>query len=155
MSTSLKISGGDLSIGSGRSYERVSGAYKLAQDLRLWVLEQIGTDPATPTFGSRLDGGVIDGVETPSYIGQVASPAMIADIRSEVISLLSQYQAGQIAKMQREMLAYGGKHTLSADETLQNVVSVDTSQIADQIIVRVICMTLAGTQFRLTIPTQV
>jgi hypothetical protein len=155
MSTSLKISGGDLSIGSGRSYERVTGAYKLAQDLRLWVLERIGTDPSTPTYGSRLDGGVIDGDSIPSYIGQVANPAIIADIRAEVISLLSQYQANQIAKMQREMIAYGGKHTLSADETLQNVVSVDTSQIADQIIVRVTCMTLAGTQFRLTIPTQV
>lgn len=155
MSTSLKISGGDLSIGSGRSYERVVGPYKLAQDLRLWILERIGTDPATPTFGSRLDGGVIDGVESSSYIGQIAQPAIIADIRAEVISLLSQYQAGQIAKMQREMLAYGGQHTLSADETLQSVVSVDTSQIIDQIIVRVTCMTLAGTQFRLTIPTQV
>lgn len=155
MSTSLKISGGDLAVGSGRSYERVTGAYKLAQDLKLWVLEQIGTDPATPSFGSRLDGGVIDGVEVPSYIGQVANPAILADIRAEIVSLLSQYQATQIAKMQREMISYGGKHTLSADETLQSVTSVETSQVGDQVIVRVTCQTLAGTQFRLTIPTAV
>lgn len=155
MSTSLKISGGDLSIGSGRSYERVNGAYKLAQDLRLWVLEQIGTDPATPTYGSRLDGGVIDGVEQASYLGQVANPFVLTQIRSEIISLLADYQTDQISKMKREMIAFGGQNSLTADEILQKVVSVDTSQVGDQVIVRVIVTTLAGTQLKLTIPSRI
>lgn len=154
MSTSFKISSGDLAIGQGRSYDRVTGAYKLGQDLKLWVLERIGTDPATPTFGSKLDGGVIDGAEIPSYIGTVGNPAVLADIRTEMISLLSQFQAQQIAKMQREMISLGGHHTLTADETLQSVISVETSQELDQVIVRVTCVTMAGTQFQLTIPTQ-
>lgn len=155
MSTSFKLDGGDFAIGSGRSFERVSGAYKLAQDLRLWVLERIGTDPSTPTFGSRLDGGVIDGEEVASYIGQIGSEALLSEIRSEIVSLLGQYQQGQIAKMQREMLLYNGKHTLDADETLHIINSVEATQTADQVIVRVNCQTLAGTTFRLLIPTQV
>lgn len=155
MSTSFRIQGGDLSVGAGRSFERAIGSLKLAQDLRLWVLEHVGTDPATPTFGSRLDGGIIDGEPVESFIGQVATEARQAEIRTEMIALLSQYQAGQIAKMQREMLAYGGSHTLTADETLHSIESVLTTQIGDQIIVRVLCHTLAGTQFQLTIPTQV
>lgn len=153
MSTSFKISGGDLSIGSGRSYERVSGAYKLAQDLRLWVLERIGTDPATPTYGSRLDGGIIDGVEQASYIGQLANPYVLTQIRSDIIGLLSDYQTNQISKMKREMIAFGGKNSLTADEILQTVVSVDTTQVADQVIARVVVTTLAGTQLKITIPT--
>lgn len=155
MSTSLKINGGDLVIGTGRSYERVTGAYKLAQDLKLWVLEQIGTDPATPTFGSRLDGGVIDGVEVPSYIGQVANPYVLTQIRSDIIALLSNFQTNQISKMKREMIAFGGKNSLDADEILQTIVSVDTTQVADQVIVRVVVTTLAGTRLQLTIPSRI
>lgn len=153
MSTSFKLDGGDLSIGSGRSFERVSGAYKLAQDLRLWVLERIGNDPATPTFGSRLDGGVIDGQEVPSFIGQIGSEALVSEIRAEVVALLGAYQQNQIAKMKREMILYNGKHTLEADETLHIINSVEATQQGTQIIVRVTCQTLAGTTFRLLIPT--
>jgi len=153
MSTSFKLSGGDLTVGSGRTYDRVSGANKLGQDLKLWVLERIGTDPATPTYGSTLDGGVIDGQEVQSYIGRVANPAILASIRSDVITLLSNYQAQQISKMQREMITFAGKTSLDADEILQTVNSVEASQVLDQIVIRVDCTTLAGTQFRLTIPT--
>lgn len=155
MSTSFRIQGGDLSVGMGRSFERAIGSTKLAQDLRLWVLERIGTDPLTPTFGSRLDGGIIDGEPVESFIGQVATEARQSEIRTELIALLSQYQAQQIAKMQREMFAYGGSHTLTAEETLHSIDSVLTTQVGDQIIVRVTCTNLAGSQFQLTIPTQV
>jgi len=153
MSKSFKLDGGDLSIGAGRSYEQVDGAFKLAQDLRLWVLERIGTDPATPTFGSRLDGGVIDGQEVPSFIGQIGTDALVAEVRAEVISLLGAYQTQQITKMKSEMLIFDGKTTLGADEILQEISSVEAQQDGTQIIVRVTVQTLAGTTFRLLIPT--
>lgn len=154
MSTSFKLESGDLVVGAGRSYERVGGAYKLAQDLKLWVLERIGTDPATPTFGSRLDGGIIDGQEIPSYIGRIGTEALVAEIRAEVVALLGTYQAQQITKMKREMLLFEGNTTLDPDEILQVISSVEATQQGTQVIVRVICQTLAGTTFRLLIPTE-
>jgi hypothetical protein len=153
MSTSFKLDGGDLVAGAGRSFERVSGAFKLAQDLRLLILERIGTDPATPTFGTRLDGGVIDGEEVPSFIGQIGSEALLSDIRSEIATLLAQYQEQQIAKMKSEMLLNDGKTSLGADEILHIINSIEATQSGTQVIVRVNCQTLAGSTFRLLIPT--
>lgn len=153
MSTSFKLDGGDLVVGSGRSFERVSGAYKLAQDLRLWVLERIGTDPATPTFGSRLDGGVIDGESIEPFIGHLGSESLLSEIRSEVSTLLGQFQQQQIAKMKSDMLLNDGKTTLTAEEILHVVNSIEATQVATQVIIRVNCTTLAGSTFRLLIPT--
>lgn len=152
MSTSFKIQGGDLRVGAGRTFETVSGAQKLAQDLELWVLEHIGTDPATPDFGSRLDGGIINGVALESFIGQGATDERVAEIKQEITTLLSQYQQTQVAKMQREMILYNGNHTLSKDETLYTVDSIEAKAVVDKIIVRVGITTLSGSQFRLTLP---
>lgn len=152
MSTSFKITGGDLTVATGRTYDRVSGAYKLAQDLRLWVLEQIGTDPSTPTYGSTLDGGVIDGAVVPSVIGQIGTPVLVGQIRSEIISLISTYQQNQLAKMKSEMLQFNGQTSLDPDEILQNIVSVNAAQVETQVIVQVVVQTLADTTLQLTIP---
>lgn len=155
MSNSFKITAGDLSVGTGRSFERVSGAAKLAQDLRLWVLERIGTDPATPTYGSALDGGIIDGQEVPSYIGQLVSGARVAEIQAEVYRLLESYQQVQLQKMQDEMALFNGKHTLSADEVLASIESVDTAVSYDMIIVKVTIITAGDNSINILIPTQV
>lgn len=155
MSRSFKIENGDLAVGGGRSFATVSGKDKLFQDLRLWILERIGTDPALPTYGSTLDGGVIDGREIESFIGSVATRERMLEIQDEIASLLGRYQQGQLEKMRREVVLYNGSHTLSPSEVLDRVVSIETAQAGTTILVRVTCETLSGEQFRLTVPAQV
>lgn len=155
MSNNFKIQQGDLVVGTGRAYERVSGLEKLQQDLELWILEKIGTDPSTPTYGSALDGGIINGEPFPSYIGQLSSDARVREIEAEVRRVLELYQETQINKMQSEMAQFGGKHTLRGDEVLASIDSVQAAAQADMIIVRVQLTTAAQTALTLTLPAQV
>lgn len=155
MSKSLRIEHGDLVVGSGRAFDTVAGKEKLFQDLKLWILERIGTDPSTPTYGSRLDGGVENGVELQSFIGEMQTQERLLEIKSEIVSLLNLYQATQLEKMKRELVQYGGRHTLSDDEVLHTVDNIEMASLGTTVIVRVTCSTLAGTSLQLTIPTQV
>jgi hypothetical protein len=130
----------------------VSGQDKLLQDLKLWVLERIGTDPATPTYGSRLDGGVINGEEVPTFIGMMVNERVAAEIRSEVISLLQRYQAAQYEKLREETILYVGKNTLDASEIIQSIDSVRIRSESTTIIVSVHLTTLANQSLNLTFP---
>lgn len=152
MSTSLRITGGDLTVGAGRSYETVSGADKLAQDLRLWVLAKIGQDPATPNFGSSIDGGTINDQPIPSTIGQLMSQQRIMEVRASIIELLTQYQTMQLAKMKQDMIDFRGSTTLQANEVVSSVENVEATGIGDTIIVRATIKTMANTTLTLTLP---
>lgn len=152
MSYSLRIENGDLMIGNNRSLEVVTGKAKLFQDLALWILERVGTDPATPTYGSTLDGGVVDGQELPSFIGQLPTAQNLNLIKSEVLDLLHQYQQMQIMKMKQELIEYDGKHTLKGDEVLHRIDSVEIRAIDTLVLVRVVCTTLDRNTLNVTIP---
>lgn len=143
MSTSFAIINGDLSIGSGRRFETVSNKSKLAQDLELWVLEKIGTDPLLQGFGSHLD----------EFIGGIISIDSINQIRNEILRLVQQYQAMQYNKIRTETIKYLGKTTLSSDEVINSIDSVDIKQVSGTLLlVQVKISTLAHSQLRLTIP---
>lgn len=152
MSKSFALTNGDLQIGSGRSYEIVAGRDKLRQDLTLWLTERIGSDPMTPTYGSRLDGGIIDGKEAPSFIGQIASTNNMNQIRAEVLDLLTEYQNMQLDKVRNETLLYRGKNTLEADEVIDTINSVDVTQVGTTVLVRVVITTLGRTSLKVTLP---
>lgn len=154
MSKSFAVVNGDLGVSSGRSFDVVTGRAKLAQDLRLWILEKIGNDPMTPTYGSRLDGGVIDGQPVPSFIGQIVSPDLLSQIRNEIQSQCSQYQAMQFNKIRSEALVYGGRNTLEEDEVLSKVEQVDVKAMADIVVAQVKLTTLSGLSLTLTVPLQ-
>ena len=152
MSKSLALVNGDLQIGSGRSYEIVTGREKLRQDLTLWLLTRVGQDPMTPTYGSRLDGGVIGGQNIPSFIGQIATMDSSNQIRIEVLDLLTEYQNMQLDKIRNETLLYRGKNTLEADEVIDSIESVDVTQVGTTILVRVVLITLGRTSLKITLP---
>lgn len=154
MSNNFRIQKGDLVVGSGRMYERVAGLEKLQQDLELWLLERIGTDPSTPTYGSSLDGGIIDGEPFPSYIGQLSNDSRVREIEAEVRRVLELYQETQINKMQLEMAQFG-KHTLAADEILATIDDIQSAAMADTIIVKVIISTASTQQLSVIVPAQV
>jgi hypothetical protein len=152
MSKSLTFFNGDLVIGSGRAFETVEGRDKLIQDLKLWILERIGTDPSTPTFGSRLDGGFENGRQLPSYIGQIISDEVLGSIRNEIIVLIQRYQAMQYQKMRSETIQYLGKNTLAQGEVVESINSVNVTSTGSIVVVQVIITTLQGNQLKLTLP---
>lgn len=153
MSKSLKIDKGDLSIGAGRAFETVSGSEKLGQDLKLWFLERIGTDPSTPNYGSKLDGGSINGYPIDSFIGQLSSEERLSEVRAEIANQLLMFQTDQLAKMKREATQFG-QTTITADELLQRVHSIDVAQVGVTIIARIIVFTMADTSLKLTLPVE-
>jgi hypothetical protein len=152
MSKSFRVFNGDIQIGPKRALDLVEGGDKLRQDLELWVLERVGIDPSTPSFGSKLDGGRVNGVEIPSVIGQIISDQLLGEIRSEVISLIQRYQSMQYDKLRSETIQYRGKNTLSEDEIVSSIDKVNVTTAGTTVVVQAIINTLNGNQVRLTIP---
>ena len=83
------------------------------QDLKCLLIERVGTDPATPDFGSQF--------ETDTYIGSVYTEILAAEARAEVLELLQGYQAAQLEKIKEETIAYNGLNTLEAGEVIENM----------------------------------
>ncbi len=54
--------------------------------------------------------------------------------------------------MRKELTEYDGRHTLSGDEVLHSIDSVDIASIDTLVLVRVKCTTLNKNTFNLTIP---
>jgi hypothetical protein len=152
MSKSLALTNGDLSLGGGRSFQTVSGREKLAQDLRLWILEKIGTDPATPDFGSRLDGGFVNNQPVPSFIGQIISPDVLSAIRQDITNLVTRYQTLQYGKIRTETTRYLGSTTIDQNEAIATVNGIDVRAIGTTVLVQIDITTVANSRLRLTFP---
>lgn len=153
MSKSFAVVNGDLVIGAGRGLDLVSSRQKLLQDLRLWVLEKMGIDPSTPTYGNLLDGGINDnGSQIEGYIGRIMTDDALNEIRNTVIDLLQRYQTMQYEKIRGETLRYLGENTLDEDEILDDIRSVVVRDLGTTALVQVNIGTLAGNAIKLTIP---
>lgn len=146
MSKSFAIVGGDLSV-SARSFATVRGKEKLMQDLRSWLLERIGTDPATPSFGSSLN-------EEDNFLGNILSQRRVFDVRNEVTNLLTRYQQLQLTKMQADSLDFEGKTVLDNDEMIEEISSVEVTSSGTLILVRVLLSTVKGNTIQLTLPVE-
>lgn len=143
MSKSLSIASGDLSV-TGRHYDTVSGKDKLIQDLRCALIEQVGTDPATPEFGSRF--------ETDDYLGQIYSETLAESAVIDVMTILQTYQQAQLTKIQQETVIYNGLNTFDAEEVIDTIDSVDSVFSGDTLVVRVQLTTIAGNQVKIDVP---
>lgn len=152
MSLSLAMRNGDLAIGANRNFEIVSGRGKLLQDLRLWVLERLGYDPATPAYGNRLDDYIEDGKEFSGFIGSLATVDTLNQIRNEIIELLQRYQTMQFEKIKQETMAYLGENTLDEDEILAVIDLVEVKSVGTTALASVRFTTLAGNPLRITFP---
>lgn len=145
MSKSLAVEQGDLVLGAGRQYEIVSGKAKLFQDLKLHILEHMGTDPAAPGLGTTFEGGFVNGRYIQPIIGQNDTERMRFEIRRQVAEVLRKYQHNQLLKIQRESLQYQGRNTLDANEVLSRVNSIEVNvDTPTQIKVRVVITTIKG-----------
>jgi len=132
--------------------QTIRGKDKLFQDLSLWLRERIGTDPMTPTYGSTLDGGIVDNENVPSFIGRTINPFVAGQIQSEVYNNIIKYQKAQLQKIKNESSIYQGKNTLDPDEVINTIDSIKTSNIGTTVVVRVVLTTLSNQQINLTLP---
>lgn len=153
MTYSLHVHGGDLSPSGRNGAAIVSGYQKLTQDLRHAILEPRGTDPANPSYGSTLDGGVNpDGTVVGTHIGEMITRERMAAIEAEVRRILSVHQVEQVDRIKRESRRYNGKHTLTSGEMLHAVEAIDTMDIQDVILVRARLRTRAGRTVNIVTP---
>lgn len=145
MTFSLHVRGGDLSPAGRNGAAIVSGQQKLVQDLRHALLEPRGTDPANPSYGSTLDGGINpDGTVVGTNIGEAITRERMADIETEVRRILTVHQTEQVERIKRETQRYNGKHTLTPGEMLYAIEAIDTMAIQDTVLVRARMRTRAG-----------
>lgn len=151
MSWSLKIANGDLALG-GASYDTVTGHAKLIQDLRLQLLERMGTDSAHPGFGSLLDGGRLgDGTEIPSPLGSVDWNRVILDIEIELRRIEREYTNKQLARIDTDKHTYRNI-TLIPEEVLTGISNITFQQVQDTLFVQISLTTASGRQDTLVIP---
>lgn len=143
MSWSLQIRNGDLAFGSS-GLNTVSGTQKLVQDLACDILEPMGTDPMHPEYGSVIDGSIdSNGNYQPGLIGQTNDQVTATQVGAEIQRICMNYQSSQVARNQADIAVYG-KSTLTADEALLSLLSVQVDQIADQALVTATLQTGAG-----------
>ena len=142
MSQSFQLQNGDLVVTSGRAFQVVKNKDKLLQDLKLWILEQFGTDPNTPEYGSLLD----------SYIGMPMSQGAINQVQAEILRVLQQYQAMQLDNMQNDTILYAGSTTLDPSEVITSIDGLTVQAVDTILLVSVIISTLDESQTRLSIP---
>lgn len=145
MSWSLYIRNGDLTIAGPGGFAIVTGPQKLIQDLKHWILENRGSDPMHPDFGSTLDGGTLpDGTTIPTSIGEVVDRERLMTIESELRRILIAYQEQQNDRLQREAALYGGKNTFAPGEILYQVNNVQIEQHEDTIVAFISITTESG-----------
>ncbi len=76
-----KISGGDVASNPKARVEYVDGPNKVVQDLRNWILNDIGYNKFHSQIGTTLD----------SYVGQPVSSRLLAAIRDVIRTALNTY----------------------------------------------------------------
>jgi hypothetical protein len=119
----------------------VTDHQKLVQDLRAALLEPQGTDDAHFNFGSVIDGGRRpDGTEVNSLLAGVNWDRIAMELESEIRRIGNDYQRQQINRAQSDRSVYG-KSTLSNNELLFSISSIDMIQAQDALLCNITLQT--------------
>ena len=129
MSYSLAVVDGDLAL-NGNALGIVYGVDKLKQDIDLWIRERFGIDRFHPAMGSTLE----------EFIGSIVSASTKAEIYSEVLRILENYQNIQYSILKRN------PQKLSPTEIMLSINSVDVSVNYDTVYVTVSVSNAVGQQ---------
>lgn len=113
MSFDIKISKGDIALGSDGDFEQVQDVQKLSQDILKLLQTPLGSNVFFPWYGSIL---------TDIMIGQVLDQSITIDIIRQQI----QTNLETLQKMQRQQVANGQKVT--PGELLAAIQTVDVTQ---------------------------
>ena len=119
MSFSLAIVNGDLAQ-KGSVMDLVYGVDKLNQDLYLHLMESFGGDRFHVNMGSILQ----------EFIGGVVSDSTRAEVQSEVLRVLQNYQALQMRKIKEDPQNMSASELLVSVDDIRATVSYDTVTVA-------------------------
>lgn len=119
MSFSLALADGDL-VQRGNQLDLVHGVDKLNQDVYLWLMERYGVDRFHVTMGSILQ----------EFIGGVVSGSTRAEVQSEVLRVLQNYQAVQLRGLKESPSLYSTSEILVSIDDIQTKISFDTVSVA-------------------------
>jgi hypothetical protein len=150
MSWSLRLQHGDLLL-SGAGLATTTGASKLAQDLRCYILEEMGLDDMHPDYGSTLNGATLaDGTNVPGVIGITDPQLAQTELEVEMRRIVNAYQANQLARAKADRLRFG-KATLTRGEALLQLSGIDQQRVADTLYVTLKLVTVAQTQLSIAL----
>jgi phage baseplate assembly protein W len=138
----LAVKNGDIVLGSNQQAVVVTGQDKLSQDLRLWLLEPIGTGFMTPSFGSVL----------MSLVGQADPDDQADDVRAEVERVLGNYQQNQVESI-RQAAAEGRLNLYSRREVLNAINGISITVDGDTIVA--VARIVTGADRSLSLPVSV
>lgn len=128
---------------SGAQLGIVDRQNKLVQDIRLCLLEKMGTDNLHPSFGSLIEGGrTPDGDEVPGVIGESDLDLVILEVESEVTRIVRNYQRQQLTRAKQDKLVRG-RATLDPEEVILELGGIDFQQYQDSL--RVTIHVVTGT----------
>jgi phage baseplate assembly protein W len=128
----LALSGGDLVLGSG-GLQMLDGPAKIRQDVALCLGEEYGLDPYHSGWGSVLK----------KYIGLPITGDTPMLVQAEVNRVLQQYITNQQARLDAAALN-NQQHTVTTNEIIRTVNSVDVSVLFDTVSVLINLTTMAG-----------
>lgn len=120
MSFTIAIEDGDIAM-KGSALGIVSGLDKLHQELSVWMRERYQSDRFHLTYGSILD----------NFIGGIIDPGIVAEIQSEAMRILQNYQAIQLRALKST------PELLSREELLVSVDDIEARAEYDRVVVTV------------------
>lgn len=140
MSWSLRILDGDL-VASQGSLAVARNETKLVQDLRCYILEELGTDLYHPDFGSNLEQNEVIGSDY-----QIAR----SNIESELKRIVRDYQSRQIARARTDQIVRG-RISLEQGEVLVGLQEIKFEQLEDHLKVDMVIQAGDETSFSFSI----
>lgn len=152
MSWSLEVRGGDLVVDGARLGD-VKGHRKMVQDLSHWILEPMGTDNLHMRYGSLIDGGLRDGVQHPSMVGSSNDKFLWAELQAEINRIIKDYQRIQLNRARTDKYTLNNS-TLTREEVLYNVKSVDFVQREDRVFIAIAIQNGSGSVLDMMLPIE-
>jgi phage baseplate assembly protein W len=128
----LALSGGDLVVGPG-GLQLITGPAKIRQDLSLALIEEYGTDPYHPEWGSVL----------PRYVGLPVDDDTRMLVQAEVNRVVQQYMAQQQAQIGASA-TNNQATTMTTSDVVRSLDGVDVTVSFDMVRVVISLTTLSG-----------
>lgn len=88
-----RIKNGDIAIDSTGRVEIINEAPKIVQDLRSWLLNDLGYNRFHPEMGTDLD----------SFVGQLINGTTLSDVRATVRTALNTYLDQQMEDLRKRV----------------------------------------------------
>lgn len=152
MTWSLLIENGDLVKGKGNKLATVRGPEKVAQDLRIWLLSELGEDPLNPTFGSTIHLSPESFVEMNEAVLFVPEDRF-EHIVDEIDRIIDAYQRLQLIRIEQEINLYNGQHTFDEGEIIEEY-SIEYESIIDTLYIDIHLTMLSKAVITLELPVQ-